>query len=271
MALYRVEAIVLRSRDMGEADRVVTLLGREGGKVRAVARGARRPRSRLVAATQAFTRATFSLFRGRDLDTVSQAELIDSFRGLREDLEVTALAACAAEVTDGLLPEGEPQPDAYALLVQAFTALPAGGAAVLYGYVLKFLDVLGYRPRLDACVSCSGELGPAGPAAPAAGAGDPDAAAPAAAASPVHFSFAQGGAVCPRCRDASAVAISRESLEAMRRLLETDLALAARLRLRAAAQREIEAALEGYATWRLERRLKAFEFLRLARGAGKGG
>lgn len=270
MALYRVEAIVLRSRDMGEADRVVTLLGSEGGKVRAVARGARRPRSRLVAATQAFTRATFSLFRGRDLDTVSQAELIDSFRGLREDLEVTALAACAAEVTDGLLPEGEPQPDAYALLVQAFTALPAGGAAVLYGYVLKFLDVLGYRPRLDACVSCSGELGPAGPAA---GAGDPAAAAApgAAAASPVHFSFAQGGAVCPRCRDASAVAISRESLEAMRRLLETDLALAARLRLRAAAQREIEAALEGYATWRLERRLKAFEFLRLARGAGKGG
>ena len=107
MGLYHCEGIVLRTRLFGEADRIVTLLTKEKGKIEAVARGVRRPRNRLVGVTQQFSYLRGLIFTGKDLDQLSQAELIKSFAPLRDDLLKMAYATWWAELLDTFLPVAE--------------------------------------------------------------------------------------------------------------------------------------------------------------------
>ncbi|HEX6989777.1 MAG TPA: DNA repair protein RecO, partial [Bacillota bacterium] len=123
MALYRCEGVVLRARDLAEADRLVILYTPDRGKHRAVARGARRPRSRLASGIQPFTRALYLCWRGRSLDGISQVEVIEGFAPLRTDLERLAAATYACELIDAITQESDPQPRLFALLVFTLRAL----------------------------------------------------------------------------------------------------------------------------------------------------
>lgn len=250
MALYNAEGIVLRNRGLGEADRIITLFTREEGKVEAVARGARRPRSRLSGTTQPFTLGRYQLFRGKGLDSISQCEVEEGFAALRDDLARMAHAAYVCELVESITSDRDANEELFYLLSGALHLCAAGDdlPLVVRLFELRALAVTGYQPVLDHCAACGGPLGDA---------------------PQLRFAVAQGGVVCPNCAGGEAsgpvVNISRGTLETMRRLLEVDLRRALMLKPDAATRAEMEAVLEEYIGWRLDRRLKSREFLSLVK------
>ena len=149
MALYKTEGIVLRTRNLGEADRIITLYTREHGKVEGVDRGSRRVRRGLMGGTQLFTHGRYMLYSGRSLETVSQAEIKRSFVGLRDDLVKLAHASYIAELLDVSLEPGEPSEDLFVLLQESFVAIDDGLSPALVSrwYELRLMDLLGYQPE----------------------------------------------------------------------------------------------------------------------------
>lgn len=158
MSLYRDEALVLRSYRLGEADRIVVLLTAERGKVRAVAKGARRTKSRLGARLEPLSRVRLLLWQGRDLDTVTQAETLEHYRRLREDLDLMTDAWCLAEAADQVCQDRQPYPQLYTMLTLALRTLearPQRSALLVAGFYFKLLALEGVAPELNACVRCA--------------------------------------------------------------------------------------------------------------------
>lgn len=240
---------MVRVRDFDEADKIVTLLTREEGKVSAVARGARRPRNRFAAATQIFTHCQVSLFSGRKLDTLSQVEIRESFRLLREDLVRMASATYLCELVDETVQEKQRMETVYLLLLSTLHLLAAADIPpepVVHAFELKLMALLGFRPVLHACASCGGALPPG----------------------PVRFSPGLGGVLCDQCpgeEGGLVVRITRGAVETMRHLLEGDLRKAHLLRMGPDIRAEVARTLELYIGYRLERRLRSLEFLKSLR------
>lgn len=245
MALYKAEGVVLRARDFGEADKIITVITAERGKIEAVAKGARRPRNRFCGPTQVFTHVHLVLFSGRSLDTVSQAEIAEPFRAVREDLVRMAYASYFAELVDQLVQDEDPHPGLVPLLLVTLHALQAGQEPGVWRklFELRLLNLLGYRPRLDACAAC----------------GDPIGADAVAAR---FFSAEMGGLVCPGCiPEAGARKISQGAVESMKWLLTVDPRRVAALRLDGPAAAELGPVLRDYVVARTEQRIKSLEFL----------
>ncbi len=156
-SLYRVEAIVLRHRDLGEADRILTLFTREHGKLRASVRGARKIKSRMGGHVEPLTHTSILLVRGRSLDTVTQAQSISAFPHVRDDLLGATRGLHMAELVERFSEENEPNAALFAHLLDGLTKLNAGEDPELIGRAFEtgVLDLEGYRPVLDQCVSCS--------------------------------------------------------------------------------------------------------------------
>lgn len=250
MPLYRAEVLVLRARDYRDADKIVTLLTRQEGKVSAVARGARRPKSRLAAAMQPFTYLDCQLWRGRSsLDTVSQCEVLDGFRAIREDLDRTAAAGYVADLADELSRERDADPVFFDLALAGFRLVATAPDLDLLLRVVevRFLDRAGFRPGLEACASCGGPV-------PAAG---------------VRYSADLGGVLCGRCpAGRSALAVSRGAVESLRRLLEADFRRALALRVDKSVRAELAAMLRVTLDERLGRPLRSRRFLDAVRDLG---
>ena len=106
--LYRVDALIIRARDFGEADKILTLYTKECGKIQAIAKGVRKPTSRLRGGVQMFAHSRLLLYRGRSLDIVSQSESVESYGSLQEDLVRLVYASYLVELLDIAVPEREP-------------------------------------------------------------------------------------------------------------------------------------------------------------------
>ena len=152
---YRTEAIVLRRKDFGEADRVLTVFTPERGKVRLVAKGIRKPRSRKAGHLELFTCSRLLLAKGRDLDMVTQAETLLAYRPLREDLLRGAYAAYAVELLDRFTPDEQENAELYRLLRSMLGWLCAEHdlALVARYYELQLLGLAGFQPDLRQCVA----------------------------------------------------------------------------------------------------------------------
>ncbi|MGB7875375.1 MAG: DNA repair protein RecO, partial [Anaerolineales bacterium] len=176
----RVHAIVLRHADWGEADRFITLFTREQGKLRAVAKGARKITSRKAGHLEPFTHVKLQLARGRSLFIVTQADTIDAYLPLRETLVMTGTASYVVELLDRFVYEEEgANPSLFRLLAETLKRLADGEdpwLAVRY-YEMRLLDFLGFRPQLFECANCGREI----------------------KAEDQFFSFSSGGVICPRC------------------------------------------------------------------------
>lgn len=159
MGLYRDEGIILRTHKLGEADRIVSVLTRGHGKVRAVAKGVRKTKSRFGARLEPPTHLQLQLYEGRgELHIVDQAETIDHFGAIRSDLDRLTRAASMLEAADQLGLEGEPNPALYQMLVGALRALAGhSGPLVLPAFFLKVLALEGFRPIVTSCVECGAE------------------------------------------------------------------------------------------------------------------
>src|SRR3954454_18984614 len=155
MALYRDEGIVLRTYKLGEADRIVVLFGQSRGKVRAVAKGVRKTKSKFGARLEPTSHVALQLYEGRELDIVTQAETIDAFRTIREDLDRLGRAVTMLEATDQISLEREPNPDLYRMLLGALRSLDGRNSElVVAGFHWKLLALEGFRPVVEHCALC---------------------------------------------------------------------------------------------------------------------
>ena len=162
MALYRDEAVVLRTAKLGEADRIITLLTRDHGKVRAVAKGVRRTKSRFGARLEPFMRVDLLLGEGRTFDSVRQAESISAYAGgITGDYATYTAASAMCETAADLLPaEHEPAAAQYRLLIAALGALSRhlhDPQAIALSYILRAMSLAGWTIRLDSCVVCGSQ------------------------------------------------------------------------------------------------------------------
>ncbi len=243
----RVEAVVLRHSDWGEADRMLTIFTRELGKLRVVAKGVRRMRSRKAGHLEPFTRVALMLARGRDLWIVTQAETVDAYLPLRDDLERTAYAAYVAELLDRFTYEEGENASLYRLFVEALGRVSTQEDPVpsIRYYEVRLLDLLGFRPELLHCVQGGEEIKPEAQ----------------------YFSALLGGVVCPRCGlDApEARPVSLQALKYLRHYQRSSFTEATRVRLPDAIRPELEALMQYYMTYLLERGLNSPAFLREVR------
>lgn len=249
MVSFRDEGIVIRERPLGEADKLLTILTRQGGKIAASARGARRTRNRLLGPTQLFCHSRFLIFTGKGLATVGQAELIESFIGLREDLVRLAYASYFAEMVDGFLGEADSQPAIFDLLRSLLNGLlKVRDLELLVRYgELKLVSLAGFMPSLFRCASCSQAL----PAAKAA------------------FSPEAGGILCSGCyRMGDSFPLEADTIVALRHMLTVSPQKLADLKMGPQVRQELKLALRRYLDHYLAKDLKSLDFLATIEGGG---
>ena len=256
MPVAKAEGIVLRQQPLGEADRIVTLLTREQGRVRAAARGVRRPTSRLAGRLEPFAHVQLLLARGRTFDVIAQVEPIRIFTGIRGHLLRGAYAAYLVELVERGLPERDPQEPIFALVLEALDGLDRGGdedaEMVSLRFAVRLSAALGYQPEAAGCVACGRVLPQTTGRAPQ-----------------WAFSTAGGGALCPGCRgeDPEAVPVSAGALAACDYLLRAPDGRSDRLRLPAMQRGELAALVQAHLEHRLEAKLRSPVVIRRLRQA----
>lgn len=154
--LHKFEGIVIRTTDYGESNKVVTIYSREAGKIAGMARGAKRANSRLSAVSQLFTYGYFLIQTGRGLGTLQQGEMIDSLRGIKEDIFKTAYASYIVELLDRSTEDREKNPYLFELLYQTLNYIHQDfdPEIVTNIFEMKMLEVLGFYPEMSGCVHC---------------------------------------------------------------------------------------------------------------------
>jgi len=242
---FRVEAVVLRHSDYGEADRLLTLYTRQLGKTRVLAKGARKIASRKAGHIEPFTHVKMQLAKGKDMLILTQADTVDAYLPLREDLILTSQASYVLELLDRFTYEGETEnPSTFRLLTDTLARLASNNDSwlVIRYYEMRLLDHLGFRPQLLQCVNCGRDI----------------------KAESQFFSFSAGGVICPRCgqglpnlRD-----ISVGALKYLRHFQRSSYTEATRARPTPEVQQETETLMQGYFTYLLERELNTPGFLK---------
>ncbi|MBW3536456.1 MAG: DNA repair protein RecO [Actinobacteria bacterium] len=236
MSLYREQGVVLRTYRLGEADRIVVLMSETRGKVRAVVKGVRKTKSRFGARLEPMSHVSLMLYEGRNLDTVTQAEVLDHFRPVREDLDRYSKAQSVLEAVDSIAQEGQANQRLYQMLVGALRSLSAADSPLLVGaFFWKLLALEGYQPVLDRCATCGSE--------------DADALA--------GFDTEAGGALCRACRfGPTVVGVNAASLALLRRVFGGGLAEALK-EPGGPAVREVTGLATSALEHHLERRMKS--------------
>jgi DNA repair protein RecO (recombination protein O) len=179
----RTEGVVLRRRDFGESDRILTLFTRKLGKISAIAKGCRKPGSKLSGHIELFMRSSFLIARGRNLHIISQAENITSYEDLRKDLHGVGIGSYVIELVDAVTYDEGSNLELYQLLVSTLEYLESGKppSVTLRYFDLHTLDLVGFRPELFQCVECGGEI----------------------IEQDQYISGELGGVVCPGCADSA--------------------------------------------------------------------
>lgn len=153
--VYRARGVVLRTHKLGEADRIVSLITEDHGKVRAVAKGARKTTSKFAARLEPTSHVDIQCYQGRTLDGITQAERVEVFRAIRGDLDLLQGAAMMLEVIDQVAQEGQNDPGHYRMLTGALRTLDAtANPVVVPAFFAKLLAHEGVRPVTDRCVVC---------------------------------------------------------------------------------------------------------------------
>ncbi len=240
----RTEAIVLRHKNWGEADRLLWLYTRKAGKVQAIAKGVRKIKSRKAGHLEPFTRVNLLMARGRSFLIVTQAETIDAHLNLRDDLLLVGYAAYVTELLDRFTYDEDDNLQIYRLLKDTLSRIDTEidpRIPVRY-FEVKLLGLLGYRPELTNCVNCAEEI----------------------QAEDQYFSISLGGALCPRCgpQIPDANRISLNTLKYLRHYQRSSYAEATRAQLTSQLNRELEQLMQRYFTYFLERNLNTPTFIR---------
>ncbi|NMB38223.1 MAG: DNA repair protein RecO [Firmicutes bacterium] len=238
--LYKTGGLVLRTRNLGEADKIVTLYTKKRGKIEAVARGSRRIRNRLLGSTQVFTYGQYLIFEGRSLDTIAQGEIVFSFQSLRDDLEKMAAAMYICELVDVFTEVDVPNDATFTLIYNTLRMIDERQIKfALRTFELIFIKQLGYQPQLSTCLNCGNTV-----------------------ENDVYFSR-EGGIVCHNCRAKMAPVrkLNKGTLELIKRILEWDWSRIGILHPSDQSLAELELCMRDYLDYRLDRPLRSLEFI----------
>ena len=245
--VYKTPAVVLRQRKLGDVDKIITLYTANFGKLDAVAKGVRRMKSRLAGYVEPLGHGSYLLAHGRNLDIITQAQSIETFRTLRDDLGRLSRALYVAELVDRGTEERSENFALYRLLLDALRRLSQRDDLdlVLRFFEMALLDQLGYRPELRQCIVCGRALEE-----------EANAWAPGA-----------GGIVCPRCRPGEAPLrpVSLNALKLLRLLQSGNFEEVARLRISPELARELERHLRDAIHYALDRDVRSADFVETVR------
>jgi len=248
---YQTEAIIIKKTKLGEADRILTLYTPDLGKIQAVAKGVRRPKSKLAGHLELLTHSLVSLARGLNLDTITGSQTINSFLTLKSDLQLTSYALYATELVNQFTADHIENRPLFRLFLETMEQLcqAYNSELVLRYFELHLLNEVGYRPQLQQCVACHQSL------------------------EPVTNSFCSGagGMLCPSCRQSQALTylLSVNALKVLRLLQSNDYGTISRLKMNRELSRELEAVMRNYLKYLLEREVKSASWLDTLREQAK--
>jgi DNA repair protein RecO (recombination protein O) len=241
---YVTDAIVLSRFDYGEADRIMTLITPGGGKIKAIAKGIRRQKSRIGGSVEPFAELQLVLAHGRTFDVVTQVSVVHPWLRLRDDLVSFGTASYMAELANNTLEERHAAESVYVLLKRAYEILDAGmaPARVARWFEMHLADELGVRPEVDRCVECGRLL---------------------EADERYRWVPPLGGVLCERCPGPphERAGLSLEALKLLKAYQRQDVEALAALRLRPEVEREVEIAMREFLAYSLDRRPRSLAFL----------
>ncbi len=241
--VYQTEAVIIKRIKLGEADRILTLYTPEYGKLKAIAKGTRRPKSKLGGHVELLTHSKLLIAKGRNLDIITQAQTIESFLTLKDDLDRISHGLYILELIDSFAEEHIKNTQLFTLLIDSLHQLSFAPKSdiVLRYFELHLLDCVGYRPQLQQCVNCSSSL------------------------SPVTNSFSprEGGILCVNCGDIEPLArpISLNALKVLRTWQKCDFPTANLINVNTELSHELEQILREYIGYILERQVRSVSWL----------
>lgn len=243
MPLVKVQGIVLKHINLGEADKIITLFTDKLGKISAVAHGARKPKSRVMSSTQVFSYCEYVLYKGKSLYTINQSEIKESFQQVLKDLYTLTYCSYLTELVDTLTQEGENNVELFRLLLKTMymmTEETADKELVVRYFELNAMSISGYMPDLYRCTVCSEMKGGF-----------------------TGFSSSLGGLVCGDCMGnvGNAVRIDVSALNVMRYLLRTSIDKIHMLKVSERDKNNMKKIMKNYIKYYLERDFKSLDFL----------
>lgn len=222
----KIEGIVLKTTDYGEANKILTIYSREMGKVGAVARGAKKPKNRFVSLSQPFTYGYFICYFGTGLGNLQQGESIDHFRNIKQDLLLTSYASYVAELLDKGTEERVRNPYLFELFLQTLQYLNEGYDRDIIKNIfeVKMLQVLGLQPNFSSCVMCGDTAGP------------------------FVFSIREGGLLCHQCshNDPMHLAVSQATIKLLRLFSLIDINKIGTINVKEKTKKELELCISTY-------------------------
>ena len=245
---YQTEAIIIKKIKLGEAGRILTLFTPYLGKIQAVAKGVRRPRSKMAGHLELLTHSLVSLARGRNIDTITGSQTINSFLPLKSDLKLTSYALYATELVSQFTADNVEDYPLFQLLLETMHRLCQGGdnELVLRYFELHLLNKVGYRPQLEQCVSCHSVL----------------------KSTTNSFCPSAGGMLCPKCSQSQPLTypLSLKAQNVLRLLQNNEYSLVSKLELDSELSRQLEMVMRNYLRYLLEREVKSAAWLDTLRG-----
>lgn len=244
---YNTEAVIIKKTKLGEADTILTLYTPHLGKIQGFAKSLRKPKSKMAGHLELLTHGQVWLARGRNLDTITGAQTINSFMPLKTDLDLTSYALYAAELINQFAADNVEDQPLFQLLVDTLQNLTQGGDndLILRYFELHLLDMVGYRPQLDNCVACKAVLKEANNL----------------------FSPSSGGMLCPRCSQSQlAYPLSEKARKVLLLLQNSDYSTVKGLGIERELSRQLEIVMRHYLNYLLEREVKSTAWLDSLRG-----
>lgn len=243
MSLYKTKGIILRTHKLGEADRIITILTSNYGKVGAVAKGVRKTKSKFGSRLEPFTHVDLVLYKGRNLDIVTQAEIVDSFSEIRESFDRITYGSAMLDLVNKVAVEGERDVALYNLLLKSLkvnSQAKKNFRLLLIAFDIKLMAVSGYMPKLERCVICEKKPGVK-----------------------MRFSFEWGGVTCEECNfsDKNTIVVTPAAAETLLRLMRLPLSEVVALDIIARLEDELYLLMRDYVTYYIQARLKSRECL----------
>ncbi len=245
---YQTEAIVIKKTKLGEADTILTFYTPHLGKIQGFAKSLRKTKSKMAGHLELLTHSLVSLARGRNIDTITGAQTIDSFLPLKSDLELSAHALYSTELVNQFTADNAEDYPLFELLLETMHHLCQGGnnELILRYFELHLLERVGYRPQLEQCVSCHSTL----------------------RAVTNSFCPSAGGMLCPSCRRSQPYSypLLVEAQKGLQLLQSSDYDTASRLKISPELSRQLEMVMRNYLRYLLEREVKSAAWLDTLRG-----
>lgn len=244
---YQTQAVIIKQIKFSEVDKILIIYTPEFGKLKAIAKGAYRPRSKLGGNVEPLTHSSMMLARGRNFDIVTQSQTIDGFMALKNDLWHTSCGLYIVDLIDSFTAENDKNPPLFNLLIDALHHLcqTDDSETILRYFELHFLHHLGYQPQLQQCVACNSPLIPV----------------------VNFFSFSQGGVLCPNCsnKEAAPYPLSVDALKILRLWQNSDYATARRVKIKPKLSSQLRQLMQNYIKHLLQREVKSMIWLQKLR------